>query len=107
MKRKVFYYKDDEKDIKNLTFIGLVSFIDPVRPETKDSISECHNAGIKVIMITGDHPKTAYNIAKELNLADNYGEVCTKSSPKCNCCVIKEFCKKCQDMLGVAFKKVT
>ena len=66
-----------EKDIKNLTFLGMVAFIDPVRKEVKKSIKECQNAGIKVIMITGDHPTTALTIAKDLNLATNKNEVIT------------------------------
>ena len=65
-------------DIKNLTFKGLVGFVDPIRKEAKDAIEKCITAGIKVIMITGDHPKTAYNIANELNLASSYNEVITK-----------------------------
>lgn len=66
------------EDIKNLSFKGLVGFVDPIRIEVKDSIEKCKKAGIKVIMITGDHPKTAYNIAKDLNLASSYDEVITK-----------------------------
>ena len=69
--------KYDEKDLKDLTFIGLVSFIDPVRPETKNSIAECHKAGIKVIMITGDHPLTALSIAKDINIATDKTQVAT------------------------------
>ena len=65
-------------DIKDLTFKGLVGFVDPIRKEAKDAIEKCTTAGIKVIMITGDHPKTAYNIANELNLASSYNEVITK-----------------------------
>ena len=65
--------------IKNLTFNGLVGFIDPIRKEVKDSIKECVKAGIKVLMITGDHPLTAYNIAKELNITATYDEVTTGS----------------------------
>ena len=64
-------------NISNLEFIGLVGFIDPVRSSVKESINECMNAGIKVVMITGDHPQTAYTIAKELNLCNNYNEVAT------------------------------
>ena len=60
-----------EKDIKNLEFIGMVAFIDPVRKEAKKAIRECSKAGIKVVMITGDHPLTAYAIAKDLNLCTN------------------------------------
>lgn len=69
--------KDDynENDIKDLCFMGLVAFIDPVRKEVKKAIEECQTAGIKVSMITGDHPLTAFAIAKELTLASNYEEV--------------------------------
>lgn len=69
------YYS--ENDIKDLTFIGLVAFIDPVRKEVKKAIEECQTAGIKVSMITGDHPLTAFAIAKELTLATHYEEVTT------------------------------
>jgi len=67
----------DESDIKNLTFMGLVGFIDPIRKDAIKSINECLNAGIKVLMITGDHPLTAYNVAKELMLTKKYNEVTT------------------------------
>jgi len=66
-----------EKDLANLTFLGLVGFIDPVRVETKGSIAECHKAGIKIIMITGDHPLTALSIAKDINIATNSKQVAT------------------------------
>ena len=66
-------------DIKNLDFNGLVGFIDPIRKDAVASIRDCHTAGIKVLMITGDHPLTAYSIAKELNLTKNYDEVATSS----------------------------
>ena len=67
----------NKKSIKNLKFIGLVAFIDPIRVETKKSIKECLNAGIKVIMITGDHPLTAGAIAKDLGLINSDSEVAT------------------------------
>lgn len=70
----------EEKDLKNLSYIGLVGFIDPVREEVKKSILECHQAGIKVIMITGDHPLTALTIAKELNIASSEENLATGSS---------------------------
>lgn len=60
---------------EHLTFEGLVAFIDSVREEVTKSISDCKKAGIKVIMITGDHPLTAYSIAKDLGLVENYDEV--------------------------------
>lgn len=56
---------------KDLIFVGLVGMIDPPRLEVKDSIGVCKHAGIKTIMITGDHKKTAFAIAKELNIAEN------------------------------------
>ena len=66
-----------EEDITKLKFLGMVAFIDPVRPEAIESIKECHSAGIKVVMITGDHPLTAYSIAKDLHLATNKKQVAT------------------------------
>ena len=51
-----------------LCFIGLCGMIDPVRPEVKDAIEECKSAGIRAIMITGDHIDTAVAIAKELGI---------------------------------------
>ena len=52
----------------NLTFLGLVGMIDPARPEVKDSIAIAKKAGIKTVMITGDHVATAKAIAAELNI---------------------------------------
>ena len=53
---------------ENMTFLGLVGMIDPPRPEAKASIKTCERAGIKPVMITGDHPVTAQAIASELGL---------------------------------------
>ena len=53
---------------ENLCFVGLCGMIDPVRPEVKDAIVECKSAGIRPIMITGDHIDTAVAIAKELGI---------------------------------------
>ena len=66
-----------EKDIKKLDFAGMVGFIDPIRKEAVASISECREAGIKVMMITGDHPLTAFSIAKDLKLVEDYNQVAT------------------------------
>ena len=52
----------------DLTFLGLVGFIDPVRPEAPDAIRDCKSAGIDVRMVTGDHPVTARAIARELGI---------------------------------------
>ena len=71
--------KYSEKDVKNLNFVGLVGFIDPVRKEAIGAIKKCKTAGIKVLMITGDHALTAYAIAKELNIVSSEDEVVTGS----------------------------
>ena len=51
-----------------MTFLGLVGMIDPPRPEAKNAIRVCEQAGIRPVMITGDHPSTAQAVARELGL---------------------------------------
>lgn len=80
MKQKKHY---EESDISDLTFMGLVAFIDPIRRETLDSIRKCQKAGIQVVMITGDHPLTAFSIAKELRLIQDYNQVTTGDDIDC------------------------
>ncbi|MBI2172782.1 MAG: calcium-translocating P-type ATPase, SERCA-type [Candidatus Aenigmarchaeota archaeon] len=63
-------------DEGELIFAGLQGMLDPPRPEVKSSIEQCKKAGIKVVMITGDHMNTAVAIAKELGIADG-GRVLT------------------------------
>ncbi len=57
--------EDAERD---MTFLGLVGMIDPPRPEARSAVEQCNRAGIRVIMITGDHPLTAQAIAREIGL---------------------------------------
>ena len=53
---------------QNLTFIGIVGMIDPVRPEAIEAVRQCRSAGIRPIMITGDHRDTAAAIAKQIGI---------------------------------------
>ncbi len=59
---------DPEALEKDLTWIGMCGMIDPIRPEVKDAIAQCRSAGIRPIMITGDHKDTATAIARELGI---------------------------------------
>jgi P-type Ca2+ transporter type 2C len=74
-----FAYKETNAREPNffggLTLAGFIGFIDPPREEVPAAIAECRNAGIKVVMITGDHPATAKNIACQLGLAKQEDEV--------------------------------
>lgn len=70
-------------DLSNLesdmTFLGLMGMIDPPRPEVKEALEKCQSAGIKVIMITGDHKVTAQTIASELKILDRDDIILTGS----------------------------
>jgi len=76
-----FAYKEYESEDKidnieeGLTYVGMMCMIDPPREEVKDSIDECHGAGINVKMITGDHKITASAIAEKLNILNHGDEV--------------------------------
>jgi len=63
----------------NLTFLGFVGMIDPLRPGAHDAIVACREAGVGVCMITGDHPVTALAISRDLGLASEPGQVVTGS----------------------------
>ena len=58
----------DEGDEKDLVYVGAVGIIDPPRPEVADAVAEARRAGMRVIMITGDHPTTAARIAEDLGI---------------------------------------
>ena len=62
-----------------LCYIGLAGMIDPVRPEVVDAIAQCRSAGIRPVMITGDHKDTAVAIAKQLGIVNDASEAITGS----------------------------
>ena len=62
---------------RGLCFIGLTGMIDPIRPEVKDAIEECRHAGIRPVMITGDHRDTAAAIAMQLGIIDDASQAMT------------------------------
>lgn len=59
-----------EDFLKDLVYVGMIGFLDPPRTDIKHAILSCRKAGIKVVMITGDHPLTALNIAQKTGLID-------------------------------------
>ncbi len=79
----------------DLVFLGLTGMIDPVRPEVKAAIEECRSAGIRAVMITGDHKDTAVAIAKELGIITDASEAITGA----------ELDKIPEDQLNEAIKK--
>ena len=66
---------DEQHDFK-FEFIGLLGLSDPVRPEVAEAVKECYTAGVRVIMITGDYPGTARNIANQIGL-NHAGQIIT------------------------------
>jgi len=69
-------YENLEQD---MIFLALIGMIDPPRPEVRDALEKCKTAGIKVIMITGDHKATAQTIAREIGILDSAGKTLTGS----------------------------
>ena len=69
------YKKSNKINEENLIFVGLTAMIDPPRKEAKQSIDTLKKANIKTIMITGDHKKTAFAIAKQLHITDSESKV--------------------------------
>ncbi len=67
----------DERLERELVHLGVVGMIDPPRPEARTALAEAHTAGIRVLMITGDHPRTARRIAADLGVAGPDGSVLT------------------------------
>jgi len=70
-------FSPESPEIPPLELLGLVGFIDPIRPDVPDAVRRCRDAGVDVVMVTGDHPATALAIARELEITDSPDEVVT------------------------------
>jgi P-type Ca2+ transporter type 2C len=81
MRVLAFAYREVEEDHaawhreEQLIFLGLIGMIDPPRHAVVESVARCRQAGIRPVMITGDHPQTALAIAKEVGIAEEHGSV--------------------------------
>lgn len=96
--KKVILKQDLDKDFslqeKDLDFIGLISFEDPLRPDIKKAIDFCRQAKIRVIMITGDHPNTARFVAKETGIDSDAKVVLGKELDALSNAALKEIVKE-------------
>lgn len=94
-----FCFKVDvakNEDIENnMVFLGLAGLMDKPRAEVKTSVENCYKAGLKPVMITGDHKRTAFAIAKELNIAQTLDQVITGED--LDKLTDKELCKLCKN----------
>jgi len=76
-KNYVFDAEEMNFPTNNLTFVGLIALVDPPKDAVPQAVLDCKAAGIKVMMVTGDQPKTAVAIARQVNIVDNDAVVCT------------------------------
>ncbi|RWS16048.1 sodium/potassium-transporting ATPase subunit alpha-like protein [Dinothrombium tinctorium] len=86
-----YKFDADEQNFptRNLRFIGLISMIDPPRPTVPDAVEKCRSAGIKVIMVTGDHPITAKAIARAVGIITELNETREEIAQRLNIAVEK------------------
>ncbi|WP_198315676.1 cation-translocating P-type ATPase [Chitinophaga tropicalis] len=88
LKPLAFAYNECEESrhaiLDGLIFIGVGGFLDPPRMDIAASLSQCRSAGIRVVMLTGDHPATAIHIASQLGLADNTRAITGREMPPFN-----------------------
>ena len=66
--RRITALVEVDGEEREMTFLGLVGMVDPPRPEARDAVETCARAGIRVVMVTGDHPLTAQTVARELGV---------------------------------------
>lgn len=93
-KKKIekFRFQIREDDLKeNFTLLGFIGMIDPIRKEVYQAIRSCHEAGIQIKMVTGDHPLTAESIASDLGILDNRKIITGRELNDCDATKWKNF----------------
>ncbi len=85
---------NDRNPESELIFVGLVGMIDPARPEVKEAVQTCRTAGIRPVMITGDHPLTARYIAEELGILNENGVLTGQDLDRLNVDELEDAAKK-------------
>lgn len=106
---------DGQISEEKLIFIGLCGMTDGIKEGVEESVKECKNAGVRAVMITGDHVRTAFSIAKKLGIADNISQVITgeeldalpkkeRDKKMCECCVFARVSPKHKNMIVKALK---
>ncbi len=94
---------------KDMVFVGIMAMKDPPRPEVKPAVADCHNAGIRILMITGDYGPTAQSIAHEVGISDNAVShiVTGKELDELSDVQLKNLLKdKCDGVCNVIFARV-
>lgn len=79
----------------DFSFIGLIALSDPIRETVPEAVRECYKAGIRVIMITGDYPVTAMNIARQIGLKNHENSI---SGPELSAMTEDELCKRIKEV---------
>ncbi|MFR9779931.1 cation-translocating P-type ATPase [Micromonospora sp. MS34] len=90
---------------RELTFLGFVAMVDPPRPEVPEAVAKCHTAGIRIIMVTGDHGLTAAAIARQVGITR--GEATVVTGDRLDTMSQQELCQLLRERREVVFARVS